>query len=306
MTPTDPARQLSQHFRLEELLVHGGGPEVQNAPTLEAVQDLELGAVYVLEPLRAALGVPLVVTSGFRSDEVHADLARRGYAPSPTSDHRRGRAADLVSPRATQARIWAALVDLLEAGQLPHLDQGIVYEDRGHVHVGWRPEGARGQLLVHLAQPTPEGKRYMAWADYRGPLKQPPAISYNPGPLQAQPAAALEAAAGPHLGNTTMDDTPKTSPISPEALALKVLGRARAKGTGRKLQLSEVWDLVHRAVGLAEQVIGAGDGPAKRRMAVAILNEAVDLPVLGEGAEAVIIGFLVDLVVGLIRPTKFS
>ena len=85
-------QNLSPHFKLSEFVVsetarrHG----IDNTPPEEAVENLRALCIHTLEPLREALGLPVVVTSGFRTKELNDKLAHS----SSTSQHMRGEAAD--------------------------------------------------------------------------------------------------------------------------------------------------------------------------------------------------------------------
>lgn len=83
---------LSPHFELLEFVVsqtardHG----LDNTPPAEAVENLRALCVHTLEPLREALGLPIVITSGYRTRELNRLLV----CHSSTSQHMKGQAAD--------------------------------------------------------------------------------------------------------------------------------------------------------------------------------------------------------------------
>ena len=83
---------LSPHFELREFVVsqtardHG----LDNTPPAEAVENLRALCVHTLEPLREALGLPIVITSGYRTRELNRLLV----CHSSTSQHMSGEAAD--------------------------------------------------------------------------------------------------------------------------------------------------------------------------------------------------------------------
>ena len=83
---------LTPHFKLSEMLASRKAVEhgISNIPTEEAVENLRKLCENTLEPLREALGVPVHVTSGFRTKELNDLLAHS----STTSQHMRGEAAD--------------------------------------------------------------------------------------------------------------------------------------------------------------------------------------------------------------------
>jgi len=110
--------QLTRHFSLAEMIASGKALRagLDNTPAPELIPRLIMLAE-MLERIRATLGVPVVITSGYRSPEVNIAV---GGATS--SDHTRGHAADIVAPRygtpTEVARTLAPLVSVLGIGQL--------------------------------------------------------------------------------------------------------------------------------------------------------------------------------------------
>lgn len=92
----------------------------------------------VLEPLRRHFGVPVVISSGYRSPALN-----RAVGGVPTSQHRKGEAADIVLPPALSSnpsvlRDW---FDWLHANT--HYDQ-LIWEKSGSktwIHVSCRLDG---------------------------------------------------------------------------------------------------------------------------------------------------------------------
>ena len=86
--------QFTPHFELREFVVsktardHG----FDNTPPAEAVENLRALCVHTLEPLREALGLPIVITSGYRTRELNRLLV----CHSNKSQHMSGEAADFV------------------------------------------------------------------------------------------------------------------------------------------------------------------------------------------------------------------
>ena len=84
--------QFTPHFKLREFVVsqtardHG----LDNTPPAEAVENLRALCVHTLEPLREALGLPIVITSGYRTRELNRLLV----CHSNKSQHMSGEAAD--------------------------------------------------------------------------------------------------------------------------------------------------------------------------------------------------------------------
>ena len=85
---------LSPHFALSEFtksataMKHG----IKNTPPQEAVDNLKALCQGCLEPLREALGLPVVITSGYRTKALNSMLAHS----SERSQHMLGQAADFA------------------------------------------------------------------------------------------------------------------------------------------------------------------------------------------------------------------
>ena len=129
--------QLTKHFSLAELTASTTAQRLglNNAAPPEIVPRLTLTAE-MLERIRTTLGVPVIVTSGYRAPAVN-----RAVGGVTSSDHTQGHAADIVAPgygTATQiARTLAPLVSVLSIGQL------IL-------------EGVKGKQWVHVSTRVPD------------------------------------------------------------------------------------------------------------------------------------------------------
>ena len=128
---------ISRNFAISEFVASHTATRlgIDNTPPQELIPRL-LMVAEMLERIRSTLNCPVIVTSGYRCERLN--MAVGG---SSTSDHPRGHAADIVSPRygtATEvARALAPLVSVLGIGQL------IL-------------EGVRGRQWVHCSTRTPE------------------------------------------------------------------------------------------------------------------------------------------------------
>ena len=136
------AGRVGRFFTLAELSVSAAAKRLglDNTPTSDAERALEFLTVYVLDPLRAALGSRVRVTSGYRSPAVN-----EAVDGSATSQHMKGEAVDLVVDGVASERVAALIV----RSGIP-FDQLIWYapERGGHVHVSLSATRAnRGQVL---------------------------------------------------------------------------------------------------------------------------------------------------------------
>lgn len=83
---------LTPHFKLREFtesataMKHG----IDNRPTPEVVENLRRLCTHTLEPLREKLGLPIVITSGYRTKELNDIIVHA----SRKSQHMSGQAAD--------------------------------------------------------------------------------------------------------------------------------------------------------------------------------------------------------------------
>ena len=128
--------QLTQHFSLAELVASAKARQLglDNTPPPETVVRLQELAD-MLQRIRDHLGVPMVITSSYRSPEVN-----KAVGGVTSSDHQQGSAADFVAPAfgapVEIARSLAPHVSVLGIGQL-------IYE-----HVG-------GKQWVHVSTRLP-------------------------------------------------------------------------------------------------------------------------------------------------------
>ena len=95
-----------KHFTLKELCASAKATAlgIKNEPTKAAVLNLESLVLNILDPLRAAWGGAIKVTSGYRSAALN-----KAVKGSPTSAHRYGYAADIV-PADKRISVFKAFV----------------------------------------------------------------------------------------------------------------------------------------------------------------------------------------------------
>ena len=116
--------RLSPHFYLREFLQLKRYPK--NVPTLQAVVNLTYGCLMLLEPARLIAG-PIIVTSGFRCEEVN-----RKVGGVTRSQHLTGQAADIHLANPSRFR---QLVEFLKTCE--HTDQ--LLTGSTWLHVSWTP-----------------------------------------------------------------------------------------------------------------------------------------------------------------------
>lgn len=115
---------LSPHFCLDEFtksstaMKHG----IKNEPASEQVDNLKALCQGCLEPLREALGLPVVITSGYRTKALNSMLAHS----SERSQHMLGQAADFYVAPGQSGLSRREL--LIKAFRLIILDESIDYD----------------------------------------------------------------------------------------------------------------------------------------------------------------------------------
>ena len=125
---------------------------INNEPNEQQRRNLVRLCADVLDPLRHHLGLPIHVTSGFRSEVLNTLIGG-----SSTSRHRDGLAAD-IKVAAMHSRDVAATIRRLG---LP-VDQVVWYDPErgGHLHVGLTAAG-KAPRGMYLHAPSSGG--YRAW-----------------------------------------------------------------------------------------------------------------------------------------------
>ena len=159
----DPRRALSPHFRLAEFTKSATAEKYQlhNVPREECeLANLRALATEVLEPARAAIGAPLLITSGYRSATLN-----RLVGGTPRSQHMLGEAADFV-PKMTPLGIDIEAAALLLAAQSDLPFDQLVYETRLRenaapmrwIHISHRRFGRNRRDVLSVVH-TPDGRR---------------------------------------------------------------------------------------------------------------------------------------------------
>lgn len=123
---------LSDNFTLAEMIASNTALRrgLANVPAADEIDNLRRLCAQVLEPLRAAIGKPITITSGYRSPPLNAAIGG-----SPRSDHCYGRAAD-IKVAGMSAR---AVCETIESLGLPY--KQVIHEFGAWCHVSIPPAG---------------------------------------------------------------------------------------------------------------------------------------------------------------------
>ena len=132
--------QLSPHFSLAELTASETALRkgLDNTPTPEALDALHTLAAG-LEQVRALLGQPIYVTSGYRSLKVNSAVGS-----SPTSDHVKGYAADFVCPG------YGPPLEICKAIRDSDINYGQLIYEGTWAHISFAPGWNKSVLTAHF------------------------------------------------------------------------------------------------------------------------------------------------------------
>ena len=132
---------LTPHFKLREFTEsttakkHG----IANVPPPEAVENLQRLCTHTLEPLREKLGLPIIITSGYRTKELNDIIVHA----SRKSQHMSGQAADFYVVQGS--KLFAKFNLFIGAHGLRHKAQG---DEGSKLNVqGSRVQGSRKLLI---------------------------------------------------------------------------------------------------------------------------------------------------------------
>jgi hypothetical protein len=137
--------KISEHLSLKEVTKSNTATRlgIDNTPTQEHLDNLRLIADKVFEPLRAHFGVPIGISSGYRSEALN-----KAVKGSKTSHHCKGMALDIdadIYRKITNAEIFNYIKNNLEYTQL--IWEYGNDEEPAWVHVGYDPNNLKKQNL---------------------------------------------------------------------------------------------------------------------------------------------------------------
>ena len=146
--------QLSGHFSLSELTKSQTAERkgIDNKPTLEHIENLTELCTQILEPTRRNFGKPMIITSGYRSEELCVAIGSK-----ITSQHAKGQAADFE------------MIGLDNKSLAKYIKNNLVFDQlilefytpndpsSGWVHCSYNKDENRKEALLY------DGKEYTQW-----------------------------------------------------------------------------------------------------------------------------------------------
>lgn len=136
----------AKYFTLKELTKSATAERlgINNQPSSAVIANLQATVSNVLDPLRDAIGKPVWVTSGYRSEKLN-----KAVNGAKNSDHISGRAVDFKIAGMTAQQIADRLIGL----DLP-FDKLIVYHPArgGHVHVSYRSGQSNRKIRLYAPE----------------------------------------------------------------------------------------------------------------------------------------------------------
>ena len=146
--------QLSGHFSLSELTKSQTAERkgISNKPTLEHIENLTELCTHILEPTRRNFGKPIVIASGYRSEELCEAIGSK-----TTSQHAKGEAADFEMFGLDNKSLAKYIKNNLIFDQL--ILEFYKNDDpaSGWVHCSYSKEENRKEALLY------NGKEYTQW-----------------------------------------------------------------------------------------------------------------------------------------------
>ncbi len=146
--------QLSGHFSLSELTKSQTAERkgIDNKPTLEHIENLTELCTQILEPTRRNFGKPMVITSGYRSEELCVAIGSK-----TTSQHAKGQAADFEMIGLDNKSLAKYIKDNLVFDQLILEFYTPNDPSSGWVHCSYNKDENRKEALLY------DGKEYTQW-----------------------------------------------------------------------------------------------------------------------------------------------
>lgn len=139
--------QITKNFTIDELVSSATAKRlgIDNTPNDKERESLIQLAKEVLQPIRDAWRGPIIVNSGFRSEELN-----KAVGGSKTSQHKKGEAADLtVGGKEKNKKLFNLIKKLVEQNKL-EIGQLIDEYKYQWIHVSLPRANAMNNQILHL------------------------------------------------------------------------------------------------------------------------------------------------------------
>lgn len=137
-----PSFKLSEFTRSATAIARG----LDNTPSLEAIGCLQQLCLHVLQPLRNAFGVPVVIGSGYRSPSVN-----KAVGGVSNSQHMDGMACDIHIRTEEEGNAWFEWLKYSVPFDQLIRERNTAASKSWWIHVSYRPDGKnRGQIIENL------------------------------------------------------------------------------------------------------------------------------------------------------------
>ena len=124
-----------KYFTISELTYSATATahSIPNVPSAEGVKNLETLVGEVLDPLREAWGAPIIVTSGYRCEELNRKVGGSKY-----SYHRLGMAADIRPQNGFVDKLYS-LIGHMFAIRKMGITECYIDRAKGYIHIAYDP-----------------------------------------------------------------------------------------------------------------------------------------------------------------------
>ena len=153
--------QLSRHFKLEEFTksMTATRKSIDNTPGSGDIKNLENLCYEILEPTRAHFSKSVIVSSGYRSEELCEAIGSK-----KTSQHAKGQAVDFEIPGVPNIKIAYWIQNNCDFDQLILEYYSPDDGSKGWVHVSYNEKGSnRKQVLTYDGKQFTNGLPDMKW-----------------------------------------------------------------------------------------------------------------------------------------------
>jgi len=136
--------KLSEHLDLSEVTRSAMAKRlgVSNMPTPEHIENFKKLAENIFEPIRKHFGVPIMISSGYRSKELN-----KAIGGATSSQHLLGQALDLDMDGTPNGVTNKMVFDYIKANL--NFDQLINEFDYSWVHVSYNPSGKQRKQILN-------------------------------------------------------------------------------------------------------------------------------------------------------------